>query len=99
MYMQSYTLDTNELVTVHVVSSTADTGMFLDWIDRQNAVAVDTETTGLDLFSDTFRVRAIQFGNTTEAWVLLVDADPGLVEVARVALDAIPAITFHNANR
>lgn len=97
MYMQSYTLDTGELVAVRVVSSTDDTSMFLDWVDRQEAVAVDTETTGLDLFSDTFRVRAIQFGNTTEAWVLLIEEDRGLNVVAQVALNAVPAITFHNA--
>lgn len=45
------------------------------WLaERPNAVlAVDTETTGLETFSDGFKVRTVQIGIGLEAWVLPVE--------------------------
>lgn len=41
-----------------------------DWFHRQPYVALDTETSGLDVHARDFHVRLIQFGNKTEAWVM-----------------------------
>lgn len=87
----------DETVFVRIVSQPSEAGEFLDWIDGQSLVAVDTETTGLDLFSSSFRVRTVQFGNPREAWVIQVENSPELVEVSRVALTAAPQVVFHNA--
>lgn len=50
----------------------------LDAFDRFLAagdqfLAVDTESTGLDLFADQHKLRLVQIGNSTEAWVLRAD--------------------------
>ncbi|WP_339016827.1 DNA polymerase [Corynebacterium hesseae] len=50
-------------------------------------LAVDTETTGLDIFSEDFRCRAIQFGHGLEAWVILVDELPVTLDTLKQALD------------
>ncbi len=42
-------------------------------------IALDTETTGLNVFDPKFRVRLIQFGNKTEAWVMDYERWPGFV--------------------
>ena len=36
-------------------------------------LSIDTETTGLDIFTPGFKCRLVQFGNQREAWVLRVD--------------------------
>lgn len=41
-----------------------------EWFGRQPYVAMDTETSGLNVHAHDFRVRLIQFGNTTDAWVM-----------------------------
>lgn len=49
------------------------------WFGHQPYVALDTETTGLDVHSRNFRVRLIQFGNKTDAWVMDFERWPGFV--------------------
>jgi DNA polymerase-1 len=41
-----------------------------EWFGRQPYVAMDTETSGLDVHARDFRVRLIQFGNKDDAWVM-----------------------------
>ena len=41
-----------------------------EWFGRQPYVAMDTETSGLNVHSRDFRVRLVQFGNKTDAWVM-----------------------------
>lgn len=41
-----------------------------EWFGLQPYVAMDTETTGIDVHARDFRVRLIQFGNKTDAWVM-----------------------------
>ena len=36
-------------------------------------LAVDSETTGLDTYSDRFRLRLVQFGTPTESYVVPVE--------------------------
>lgn len=41
-----------------------------EWFGHQPYVAMDTETSGLNVHAPDFRVRLIQFGNKTDAWVM-----------------------------
>lgn len=83
--------------TIYVVEEYGETVEFFAWVGNQEIVAVDTETTGLDIFSDEFRVRLVQFGNQTEAWVIPVELGEEYVTVTKQALDELPKIVFHNA--
>jgi DNA polymerase-1 len=66
---------------------------FLDAAPRP--IALDSETTGLKIYSKGFRVRLVQFGDAREAWVLQADRFAGPI---REAL-ARPDLRFvaHNA--
>ena len=48
-----------------------DTDGFSEWLSTtKGPIAVDTETTGLDIFSPNYQVRLIQFGDRDTAYVL-----------------------------
>lgn len=58
-----------EEVTVYVVETPEDLDGFRSFVQaHRRCLAVDTETTGLDIYSDEFRCRLVQFGNRSEAW-------------------------------
>src|SRR5690606_27218256 len=61
----------------------ADISEFQDFLSRgDKVIGVDSETSGLDVFSPGFELRLVQFGNRDEAWVLRADLfaeDPRLV--------------------
>ena len=61
-----------EEVTVNLVETPEDLDGFRDFIRAHKSLAVDTETTGLDIYSDTFQCRLVQFGTQSEAWILPV---------------------------
>jgi len=69
--MQTFrrTLDGSEC-TVNVVETDDDRRAFDEWLSAQRIVAIDTETTGLDVYAPAFRCLTVQFGSGTEAWVL-----------------------------
>lgn len=88
-----------DLVTVNVVETPDDIDKFRDFIRaHKNCLAVDTETTGLDIYSDTFECRLVQFGTADEAWVLPVELSERLVDEARQALGYIDRMVFQNAS-
>ena len=88
-----------DLVTVKVVETPDDLDGFRDFIRaHSNCLAVDTETTGLDIYSDTFACRLVQFGTQSEAWVLPVELSPTLAVEAQDALRAIDRIVMQNAS-
>ncbi|AWY03860.1 DNA polymerase I [Gordonia phage Nedarya] len=89
-----------DLVTINVVESPEDLDGFRDFIRaHKRCLAVDTETTGLDIYSDTFRCRLVQFGTRDESWILPVDESPTqLQEETRLALEAIDKIVMQNAS-
>ena len=73
----------------------ADLEPFRDFLARpRRALAVDTETTGLNIYGRDFRVRLVQFGDTEEAWVLRAADFPSAVEDA---LRTAPRLVAHNA--
>lgn len=85
-----------EAVPVHVPTSDDDLRAFMEWAKRQPVLAVDSETTGLDIFSNTFRLRTVQFGTEREAWVILWERTGRYMEAALWVLRNAPALTGHN---
>lgn len=60
---------------INVLENGDDLDVLDEWLSQHRGewLAVDTETTGLDIFSDDFRVRTIQVGIGLEAWVIPVE--------------------------
>ena len=62
-----------ETVTVCIPENAEDLGTFRAWFLRtaqRGDVALDTETTGLDIFSTGYRLRTVQFGDAHMAFVI-----------------------------
>jgi DNA polymerase-1 len=88
-----------EQVTVNVVETPEDLDGFRDFIRAHlNCLAVDTETTGLDIYSDTFECRLVQFGTQSESWILPVELSDKLVDEARLALQSVERLVMQNAS-
>lgn len=86
-------------VLINVVESDEDLGGFIDFIRaNKRCLAVDTETTGLDIYSSSFRLRLVQFGNDHESWVLPVELGGGIPENAVEALYQLDKLVFQNAS-
>lgn len=85
MKVLNYTV-AGDPVHVYVPDCTDDLDKFEQWVSEQPVLALDTETTGLELFSSDFRIRTIQFGVESEAWVIPVEESPVYGAVARAAL-------------
>ena len=60
-------------------------------------IAVDTETTGLDIYGDGYAVRVVQFGTTQQAWVIPIVSRQAEYTV-RMLLWRIPELVAHNAS-
>jgi DNA polymerase-1 len=74
---------------------------FLRWCAEQARrgipVAVDSETTGLEIFSyGPGFLRLAQFGTEDEAWVIPVEMGPQWAHACIDALSLLPALTGHN---
>ncbi|MFG3244636.1 DNA polymerase [Streptomyces sp. NPDC048157] len=74
---------------------------FRRWVSGVSAsgqpIGLDTETTGLDIFSPHYRLRTVQVGTGREAWVLQTEKSRQYLEHARWALRTIPRFIIHNA--
>lgn len=62
---------------IRVIENGNDILDFSEWLNRHEgeAIAIDTETTGLDIFSDGFKVRTVQVGIGLEAWVYIINPE------------------------
>lgn len=86
-------------VEIRVVEHEDDLEGFRDFIRRNlRGLGVDSETTGLDIYSDTFRLRLVQFGTDREAWVIPTELGPRFEDDARKALEALDKLVLHNAS-
>lgn len=96
----SYRVAGEETVT-RVPETAGDLHEFRAWVRRQAAsgrmTGADSETSGLDIFRPSYRLRTVQVGNETEAWVIRTELGPDLQDAAREALAALPRLVFHNA--
>ena len=87
-----------EQVTINVVESEDDLDGFRNFI-RANLriLGCDSETTGLDIFSDTFKCRLVQFGTDIESWVVPVEHGGKFLGDVLTALKAVGKLIFQNA--
>lgn len=94
--MQTYTHTiAGEEVLIHFPESTADLDGFWRFLAQGDPIlGLDTETTGLDIYSPGFGLRLVQFGNAREAWVL--QADRFRTSIVRALRQTRP-FTIHNA--
>lgn len=79
---------------LRVVDSFDDAVALIDWVEGQPYVALDTETTGFDIYSPGFAVRLVQFGTTSEAWVVPLAPWVGIVQEA---INRASWLVLHNA--
>jgi DNA polymerase I-like protein with 3'-5' exonuclease and polymerase domains len=87
----------NHPICINVVEHPEDLEEFADFVMSNPRLAFDTETTGLQIFSEGFRVRLAQFGNTHEAYEIPVEKGAEYAYCVRRALEIIPELTCHNA--
>lgn len=86
-------------VPVHVPENEDDLKLFKNWLlteSQRGAIAVDTETTGLDIFRPGFRLRTVQFGTATEAWVIIYEWRGEFANAVRWALATCEAVSGFN---
>jgi DNA polymerase I-like protein with 3'-5' exonuclease and polymerase domains len=88
-----------EPVTINCVETEEDLDGFRDFI-RSNLrfLGLDSETTGLDIYSDTFRCRLVQFGTPVESWVVPVELGGRFADDVRRALRGVAGFVLHNAS-
>jgi len=86
---------------IRVLDNPAAVADFWAWLTRpgRQYVACDTETTGLDWWSPTFRIRLAQFGDVEGGWAIPFEGWPELVKGAlEWCSKARVKIVFHNAS-
>jgi len=97
--VKQYTRSINgQPVTVNVVETVPELQDFHEFAARNPAMAVDSETTGLDIYSEGFRLRVAQFGNKHEAWVIPVERGVPFANAVRHQLEAARTLVLHNAS-
>ncbi|MGW3072756.1 DNA polymerase [Kitasatospora sp. NPDC001132] len=101
MRMLSFPVN-GEALPVHVPETPDDLDEFKRWARRaakSGPIAVDTETTGLDIYSETFKLRTVQFGTAREAWVIHFERGGWFAEAVRWVLRKLrPRLLIHNAS-
>jgi DNA polymerase-1 len=89
-----------EEVTVYVPEDRADLDVFLEWARAAamaGPLALDTETTGLDIYSPNYRLRTVQFGTRDTAYVIHWERGGYFREAALTVLRCAHKFTIHNA--
>jgi DNA polymerase-1 len=85
-------------VEIHVAQTEDDLDMFSEFIASNiNQLAVDSETTGLDIYSSSFKIRLVQFGHATEAWVVPVQLGGAFEDIVIWALLTVKKLVLQNA--
>lgn len=83
------------LVDIHYVEDSSDLDRFEEFLRQPRRImAVDTETTGLDIYSSGFGLRLVQFGDEHQAFVLRYDTHRDAI---KRALERLPLMLFHNS--
>lgn len=85
-------------ITINVVEDENDLDGFIEFIRRNPVVGFDTETTGVEIYSNNFKVRVAQFGNATESWVLPVERSAKMLWFAAKALEHVEHLVIQNAS-
>lgn len=83
------------------VRNDADLRSFEHWLEHRGPLALDTETTGLDIFTPGFRCRLVILGDAEGAWVLPAErmSSDELARLGDLLVNHARRhpITFHNA--
>lgn len=94
MLTQTHTVNGSECL-IYTPESVRDLAGFQAFLRKGDPViGLDSETTGLNIFSPGFGLRLVQFGNEREAWVLRVDL---FADVIRDTLLSDRIFAVHNA--
>jgi DNA polymerase I-like protein with 3'-5' exonuclease and polymerase domains len=88
-------------IEVNLVRTDDDVGRFILWLKdavaRGEAIAIDTETRGLDWWTFAF-TRLVQFGTRDEGWAIPVEWWGKVIEYAMgMITDAHASVIMHNA--
>jgi DNA polymerase-1 len=98
--MRTYTHSiAGDPVRVHIPEDAADLDEFKAWIraaNQRGPIALDTETTGLDIYSDSYRLRTVQFGDAHTAWVIHWERGGLFRHYAARALEYVTRFLIHN---
>lgn len=87
-------------VVVKVPETLEDLEEFRRWVveaNKRGPIGLDTETTGLDIYSPSYRLRTVQFGDRDTGWVILWELGGYFQHFARRALEYILKFQIHNA--
>ncbi|MGW0522824.1 DNA polymerase [Crossiella sp. NPDC003009] len=82
-------------IQVRVLEGRGDSAELLNFCTHSPTVAVDTETTGLDIYTEGFRIRTAQFGDSDRAYVVPVEY--GFGDLVTEALRRSRNLLCHNA--
>ncbi|MGW1840351.1 DNA polymerase [Streptomyces sp. NPDC002067] len=85
--------------TIHALETVDDIQRTRGWLTEHQprSLALDTETSGLDTFSPTHRLRTVQFGTADHAFVVPVERGPAFADLARTAVTRCPELVVHSA--
>ncbi|WP_282793693.1 DNA polymerase [Streptomyces sp. CC224B] len=89
-----------DVVRVHVPATPEELEQFIDWsrdADRRGPIALDTETSGLAMFSGGYRLRTVQFGDAHDAWVIHWERGGHYQRAALHVLHRARRMLVHNA--
>jgi DNA polymerase I-like protein with 3'-5' exonuclease and polymerase domains len=83
--------------SIRVPEDAADLATLYDWVESQHTLAVDWETTGLDIYSASHRARLLALATPKEAWTVPMELSwVNEYEVIRRLLDK--RLIMHNAS-
>ena len=71
--------------------------MWFETANRKAPIGLDTETTGLDIYSPGYRLRTVQFGDRSTGWVIPWEVGGKFVEAVLWALRLGRKFRIHNA--
>ena len=99
--MQQYNyVIAGESVRVFVPEDSDDLRVFLDWAKsaaQAGTLGLDTETTGLNIYTPGYRLRTVQFGTRDTAFVIHWERGGEFREAALTVLRNAHGFTIHNA--
>lgn len=88
-----------EPVRVFIPEDAEDLAVFVQWVQAAamgGPVALDTETTGLDIYSPKYRLRTVQFGTRDTAYVIHWERGAEFRRAALLALRNVAKFQIHN---